>query len=337
MCRYSICKVSVLDNNIAKNIANVFSSIDIEFSTIDNSNNETNYLAEWLVPNKNRINHFWIAKNRYNQIIGVAILKYKNTIIDPNSARVDIRVLKKYRKKGLGKELLIELCNFASLINRNKFTSRTNKQSHSHYFLRKIGALQKDITIGKTLDLKNVNPKMLNLTIGNDYRLVKWENEAKGTNLTDLVKAKHFLNDMPSGSRESVSWVFSENWVIQEEKTRKVATELWYTYLLYHKNMVIGYSDVDFYEGNKTAYQIDTAIHPDYRNKGFGKFLKARIINDIINENKGIKYIRTFNSSSNHSMNRINSEFGFIESIFYSKWIVNLDIVIEKLNKYEKI
>jgi GNAT superfamily N-acetyltransferase len=79
--------------------------------------------------------------------------------------------------------------------------------------------------------------------------------------------------------------------------------------------------------------QGDTAVAPPYRNHGLGRWLKATMIEKILNERPQIKHIRTGNADSNAPMLKINHELGFKLYKSWNVWQVELSKVKEYLSR----
>ena len=78
-----------------------------------------------------------------------------------------------------------------------------------------------------------------------------------------------------------------------------------------------------------------TAVYPDYRNKGLGRWLKAEMITKILNERPEVQFIRTGNANSNAPMLKINNEMGF--QAYYASTIWQIDTAqVEKYLEFEK-
>lgn len=59
------------------------------------------------------------------------------------------------------------------------------------------------------------------------------------------------------------------------------------------------------------AWQWETVVHPDHRNRGLGRLLKASMIERIIADRPDVERIDTFNADSNEPMLNINVAMGF--------------------------
>lgn len=74
----------------------------------------------------------------------------------------------------------------------------------------------------------------------------------------------------------------------------------------------VGLSELMYWEGTgEQAEQGDTAVHPDHRNKGLGRWLKAAMLKKFIAEHPDVIRINTDNAGSNDPMLSINIEMGY--------------------------
>jgi GNAT superfamily N-acetyltransferase len=59
------------------------------------------------------------------------------------------------------------------------------------------------------------------------------------------------------------------------------------------------------------AGQGDTGVHPDHRQRGIGRWLKAHNALRLLAEKPGVELIETWNAASNAAMLSINRAMGF--------------------------
>jgi len=68
------------------------------------------------------------------------------------------------------------------------------------------------------------------------------------------------------------------------------------------------------------AWQWDTGVHPEHRNRGLGRWLKADMIRRIVEEFPEVSRVDTFNAGSNEPMLNINVEMGFAPVHISNTW-----------------
>jgi len=79
------------------------------------------------------------------------------------------------------------------------------------------------------------------------------------------------------------------------------------------------------------AWQGDTGVDPDHRNKGLGRWLKAATIKRVIAEHPEIDRLDTGNAGSNEAMLNINVAMGYKPILLTNAWQGDLAVVRERL------
>lgn len=102
-------------------------------------------------------------------------------------------------------------------------------------------------------------------------------------------------------------------WREQEEQTTASGHDL-LTYVAVHgpTGQFVGSTSVQtdrLYP--EQAWQFETVVHPDHRNKGLGRLLKASMIERVVADWPVVERIDTFNAGSNEPMLNINVAMGF--------------------------
>lgn len=78
------------------------------------------------------------------------------------------------------------------------------------------------------------------------------------------------------------------------------------------------------------AWQWNTGVHPDHRNKGLGRWLKADMIQRIVHDYPGLTRVDTYNAGSNEPMLNINIAMGFKPVLLSTIWQGDLATVRER-------
>lgn len=80
-----------------------------------------------------------------------------------------------------------------------------------------------------------------------------------------------------------------------------------------------------------TVWQGNTGLHPDHRGHALGKWLKAAMLQRILDERPAAVDVRTGNADSNDAMLGINHALGFRPFIANTTWQVEVSAVAERL------
>ena len=79
------------------------------------------------------------------------------------------------------------------------------------------------------------------------------------------------------------------------------------------------------------AYQDDTGVDPEHRNKGLGRWLKAAMAKRFVSEFPDVTAIETGNAGSNEPMLNINIAMGFKTVLEVNAWQGDIATVREAL------
>ena len=83
----------------------------------------------------------------------------------------------------------------------------------------------------------------------------------------------------------------------------------------------VGYTELSFSAYRPwRAQQGDTGIHPDHRERGLGRWLKATTALRLLAERPEVEYIETWNASANAPMLSINRAMGFEVVARWQQW-----------------
>jgi mycothiol synthase len=89
-----------------------------------------------------------------------------------------------------------------------------------------------------------------------------------------------------------------------------------------------GYTQVYFRPSRPAvAQQGCTAVWPQYRNHGLGRWLKAAMLAKIRRDRPTVRYVRTDNADMNAPMLKINQELGFRPYCSETLWQVEIAAV----------
>jgi mycothiol synthase len=154
------------------------------------------------------------------------------------------------------------------------------------------------------------------------------------TLITEIAELfQEVANDSPREDLELEDMNFTPEILRQDERFLFArGNQRWTLYLKDNTNgKLAGLTEV-FWNPNRPRIlnQAFTGTYPIYRNRGLGRWLKAEMMNKILNERPEVEFIRTNNANSNAAMLKINTEMGFKPYISNTVWQVET----EKIEKY---
>jgi mycothiol synthase len=272
------------------------------------------------------------------EIIAYCEIAVYNTGDNEHLADFTIEVLPEYRHQGIGRQALKLLLPFAKARQRTLLSAFTSSRiPESEILFEHLGAR------------KGLGMQMYQLKLSEfDKTLVrKWltQSESKHSEfelgflegtypdniIADIAALRQEVgNDQPREDLEMEASKFTPELIRQNEQSMFARGDRrWTMYLADHAHgKVAGLTEV-FWNKNRpmVLHQGFTGIYPAYRNKGLGRWLKAEMMNKIINERPEVEFIRTGNANSNAPMLKINIAMGFKPYTANTIWQVETEKV----------
>jgi GNAT superfamily N-acetyltransferase len=95
---------------------------------------------------------------------------------------------------------------------------------------------------------------------------------------------------------------------------------------------LVALTDVLVPRGRRTvAFQEDTVVRPDHRDRGLGRWVKAEMLRWLADEEPLLEQIVTWNATENAAMRAINTELGFVPTQTWTEWQFSVDTLLERL------
>jgi len=95
---------------------------------------------------------------------------------------------------------------------------------------------------------------------------------------------------------------------------------------------LVALTDVLVPQGRPTvAFQEDTVVRPDHRNRGLGRWVKADMLRWLAEEEPQLEQIVTWNATENAAMRGINTELGFVPGDTWTEWQFSIDHLLSRV------
>ena len=283
------------------------------------------------VKNPARDSFFWIALKQYNStsnVVGYSRLSIENPTSphyekNGHIAGCSVLVLAEFSRKKIGSNLLEEAIQEAK--NHSQVTDlmfRTYNGS-GYSFLEKKGAKMVLEQNRSYLKLSEVNLDLMN----------KWNSSGNELETEDQIKLLEIEGSIPEDIIEEYATLYTE--VMNQQplgslqmrplitadilRTRAAQMEKkdqhWHTLLTIENNGEISGLTEFQYSFNQPdmIFQLLTGVKEEYRQRGIGKWLKAKMLLFIKKKYPDAKYIETTNTTTNEAMVSINRRMGFYD------------------------
>ncbi|MPY66689.1 GNAT family N-acetyltransferase [Deinococcus sp. SDU3-2] len=235
------------------------------------------------------------------------------------------------RRQGLGRAVAEALREAAREEGRRLITlGTTSHVPAGDAFARTLGAEPALPMRQSQLDLAGLDQGLLDRWTarpeGDPYRLHLWT-RVPDEFLGRMVTMMEVMNTAPKGDLEVDDWRITPEMVRAWEDMIEEAGEI--RLILAAEDTrtgeLMGYTET-FWHPERAAlvYQGATAVRPEARGQGLGKWLKAQMLRHVQAEFPGARWVRTNNAEENAAMLGINVALGFQPWASFTEWQVRL-------------
>ena len=282
----------------------------------------------------------WVARRADEPAIvasGEAMMRLEDNL---HLVQFDVAVLPEFRRRGLGRQLLSRIVELACKEKRRLLTSGTmDRIPAGAAFMNRMGA-QRGLEIRvNQLVIADVDRDLLHewqeraRERAAGFEMGLWEGGFPEADIDGIVALHDLLNQIPLGELELEAAQYTAETLRQREKSLSARGFERWTLFVREKSTgkFAGYTDV-IWNPKRPAIveQLMTGVFPEYRNRGLGRWLKAAMLDKILNERPQAKYVKAGNADMNAPMLKINTELGF--KLFDTVWV--WEVETEKASKY---
>lgn len=254
---------------------------------------------------------------------------------------VGIQVLPERRRRGVAKTLLGIALEVTEAENRTTMSSGTSERVPAgEAFARRVGAQPALAGHTNRLLLKDVDRDLVRRWVDEGpqrapgYSLVTVDGVYPDDLAEAIVDVVNVMNTAPRDDLDMEDETYTVDQARQFEKGMVAAgTERWSLFARHDETGVLaGFTEVSWNPNQaNTVWQQGTAVRPEHRGRALGKWLKAVMLERVLDERPEIDEVRTGNADSNDAMLGINSQLGFKPYIAETAWQVTVDRVREYL------
>jgi len=278
----------------------------------------------------------WDASHQ--QIIAFGEAAFYDTDENEHVAEFNIQVLPEHRRKGLARQFLPRIVEFAEHHQRRLLITGSSEHiPASGAFLERIGAQKVLVNRVNQLKLSELNQDLVNHWLAKAPHLTKvfdlgfWDGVYPDEHLAAIANLQYELSkDVPRDDLEVEAFNFTPEIIRQMENTLFAGGNTrWNIYAIQKTdNQLVGFTEV-FMNPSRPGIlnQGITGVLPEFRKQGLGSWLKAEMIQRIRQDWPQVEVIRTNNANSNAPMLKINEAMGFKPYLANAVWQVEIEQV----------
>lgn len=266
----------------------------------------------------------WILRDG-DGIAAVAVATY-STEQNLENGFGRIHVHRDKRGRGHGRAVATPMLDWLEQEGRARFATWVKEDDDAETLLGRIGLDPVYREKRSRLNIGELDLDLMDLWIeragerASEYELVYYQSPLPDDVVERFCEMTYVMNTAPREDYQQDDEVLTpENWREMESNAIDSKCQI-HTLISVHQptGEFAGYTQIKTQDLQPDlAWQWDTGVDPDHRNKGLGRWLKAAMIRRVLASNPEVSRIDTFNAGSNEPMLNINIAMGF-ESIHVS-------------------
>lgn len=321
------------DEQIAA-ISGLYNIVFGEFYPDDPPMSPAELAAEYRSEPASVLRHLWIAREG-SRAVAVSRI-WRDAVDNVHLAWMSVWVAPDHRRRGIGSELAQLAISAAQDEGRTQLFASTGDDTTYGEFAEKMG-FERSRQRGRDnllqnhenrLQIASVDRSLLTSWVDRakeraaDYELLFWDGPTSKELLGDFARVVNVMNTAPMAEGEQ-DWDFTPDKVTEWETRQADNGYIFWTYAARHlpSAELAGYTRIYPNPWRPSlAYQDDTGVDPRHRNKGLGRWLKAAMLEKLIEVRPGTATIITGNAASNEAMLSINNALGFRPHLTWNSW-----------------
>lgn len=244
------------------------------------------------------------------------------------------------RGRGFARTLAMPMFDHLENAGRVRFDTWVKKDDPASELTSRLGLKPVYEEKRSRLSLNDLDPDLMQSWVdraadrAGDYELHYYELPLPDDIVEDFCDLAFIMNTAPREDYDAEDGVLTpQTWRGIEQSVIDSKCQL-HTLIAAHRpsDGFAGYTQIKTQDFQPDlAWQWNTGVHPAHRNKGLGRWLKAAMIRQIVDEYPAVARVDTYNAGSNEPMLNINVAMGFRPVHVSQTWQGDLATVRERL------
>jgi mycothiol synthase len=274
-------------------------------------------------------------------LLGWARLELEDLDTNEDQASFRIEVEPAARRRGVASRLLETVARSALDEKRTTLGAATFDGSAGEPFLSAMGGTKRQPFRVSLCRIADVDVDMLRGWVkraserAGGYSMVGWDDPCPDDLLEAFTEVAHVMNTAPLDDIEQEDWVLTPAQMLDWQEALARRGHVGWVFAARHDatGQFAGFTEMGFWPwAPERGFQGDTGVHPDHRNLGLGRWLKAAMLLRVLDERPEVEAVETGNASSNEAMLAINVAMGFRPHHHGGYWQLPTRAVLDRLS-----
>lgn len=274
------------------------------------------------------------------EVVGASRLSWWANQGDRN-ADVTVGVAATHRRRGIGSAVLLRTAQAAREAGRDLVAMEIAVGSTGEPFVERLGARRRMVERRSICRTSEVDRALLagwvRAAPTDDYELVHWRGGGAPEEwLPELCRVKESINDAPLEDLSQGRIEYDGRVIREFEQGAALREQAQWVWCAVHRETgrMAGITEMLVpSRWPEMAYQENTAVDPAHRRRGIGRWIKAALLLDLLEQRPSTRYMQTWNAGTNAGMLHINVEMGFRPAEEWGIWQVPLDDLLTRLEE----
>lgn len=272
-------------------------------------------------------------------VIGYALLELP-LLDNPHLALIDVRVDIGRRREGVATALIRYAAQAAKQAGRRTVLIEALDGTAGTATCAALGGHSALGSTSSTLWLSRLDRTLVDRWIdqrserASGYSLVRWIGGCPEELLKPFAQMREAMDTAPKGDLDlTIEWSPESIRAAEEAHKRCHRRNLVLCARDDATGELVALTDVLVPSGRRTlAFQEDTVVRPDHRNRGLGRWVKAEMLRWLAEEEPQLEQIVTWNATENAAMRGINTELGFVAGDTWTEWQFSVDELLSQVS-----